>query len=191
MPNHDFEARPTLDKNGNVNWTLCYMNPPDPPKPQCGTTKADYPNIELVKDSGHNTITFKITNDQTNLGIKFANDPLWIKKGSQPTGPVGDPQIESLKGHGTPELSFVDKNSKPNKADPSPYVLKYRLNFVTAENKKVTSIDPDIRNGGTTAGFNQTTLLLAGAGLVLLLAAIFLSIRSIRRRREMNSGGGL
>ena len=189
MPNHDFEATPTLDKSGNVSWKLCYLDPPDPP--QCGTTKADYPNIELVKDSGKNTIKFKITNDQTNLGLKFANDPLWIKKGGQPTGPVVDAQIESLQGHGTPQLTFVDKNSKPNKANPTEYVLKYRLNFVDRENKKVTSIDPDIRNGGTTVGFNQTTLLLAGAGLVLLLAAIVMSIRSMRRQRELNAGGRL
>jgi hypothetical protein len=187
MPNHDFEATPTLNTNGKVSWKLCYINPPDPPK--CGTTKADYPNIELVQDSGKNTIKFVITGDQTNLGIKFANDPLWIKKGSQPTGPVVNGQIESLKGHGTPELTFVDKNSKPDKADPSPYVLKYRLNFIDKDNNKVTSIDPDIKNGGTTAGFNQTAVLLAGAGLLLLLAAIVMSIRAIRRQRQSNPGG--
>ena len=188
MPTQNFEATPTLDKSGNVSWTLCHTNP-NPPV--CGDSKATYPDIELVKDSGKNTIKFKITNDQTNLGLKFANDPLWIKKGSQPTGPVVDGQIESLQGHGTPELTFVDKNSKPNKANPAEYVLKYRLNFVDKDNKKVTSIDPDIKNGGTTVGFNQTTLLLAGAGLVLLLAAMWLSIRAIRQRRETSAGGRL
>ena len=187
MPTQNFEAKPTLDKSGNVSWTLCHMNPnPD----KCGVSKATYPDITLGRGTGKHTIEFKITNDQTGLGIKFADDPLWIKKGGQPTGPGVDPQIEPPTGKGTSVLTFVDKNSKPDQADPGPYVLKYQLNFVDKDNKKVTSIDPDIKNGGTTiTGGNQTAYMLAGAGLVLLLAAIWLSIRSIRRRRELNSDG--
>ena len=188
MANQDFEARPTLDSNGKVSWTLCHMNPnPD----DCGNSKATYPDITLPKGSGKHTITFKITGDQTGLDIKFAGDPVWIKKGSQPTGPGVDSQIETPIGQGTTVLTFVDKNSKPDKADPGAYVLKYQLNFVDKDNKKVTSIDPDIRNGGTTIASNQTTMLLAGAGLVLLLAAMWLSIRSIKRRRQVGSGSGV
>ena len=185
MPNQDFEAKPTLDKSGQVSWELCHTTPnPD----VCGDSKATYPDITLPRGSGKHTITFKITDDQTGLGIKFANDPVWIKKGSQPTGPGIDPQIETPNGQGTTVLTFVDKNSKPNKADPSAYVLKYQLNFVDKDNKKVTSIDPDIRNGGTTITSNQTTMLLAGAGLVLLAAAIWMSIRAMRRRAQTTPG---
>ena len=189
MPDQNFEARPTLDKSGKVSWTLCHMNP-NPPT--CGDSKATYPDITLPKGSGKHTITFKIANDQTGLGIKFAGDPLWIKKGSQPTGPGIDSQIETPMGMGTSELTFVDKNSKPDKADPGAYVLKYQLNFVDKDNKKVTSIDPDIRNGGTTiTGPNQTAMLLAGAGLVLLLATLWMSFRAMRRRAQTNPGSGL
>src|SRR5688572_30756839 len=102
MPNQDFEARPSLDKSGKVSWTLCHMNP-NPPT--CGDSKATYPDITLAKGSGKHTITFKIANDQTGLGIKFAGDPLWIKKGSQPTGPGVDSQIETPMGMGTSELT--------------------------------------------------------------------------------------
>jgi hypothetical protein len=186
MPTQNFQAKPTLDKSGNVSWELCHTNPnPD----DCGDSKATYPDITLGKGTGKHTIKFTITDDQTGLGIKFSDEPLWIKKGGQPTGPGGDPQIEPPTGNGTQVLTFVDKNSKPDKADPGPYVLTYQLNFVDKDNKKVTSIDPDIRNGGTTKSFDQTTMLIAGAGLVLLLAAVLLSIRSMRRRREVNAGG--
>ena len=188
MPTQNFEATPTL-KSGKVSWKLCHTNP-DPDV--CGNSKATYPDITLGRGTGKHTIEFTITNDQTGLGIKFSDDPLWIKKGGQPTGPVIDPQIEPPTGKGTAVLSFVDKNSKPDKADPGEYVLKYQLNFVDKDNKKVTSIDPDIKNGGTTiTNYDQATMLLAGAGLVLLLAAIWLSIRSIRRRRELNADGRL
>ncbi len=186
MPTQNFEATPTL-KGGKVSWKLCHTNPnPD----VCGDSKATYPDIILGRGTGKHTIEFKITNDQTDLGIKFANDPVWIKKGAQPTGPGVDPQIETPMGKGTPVLTFVDKNSKPDKAEPGDYVLKYQLNFVDKDNKKVTSIDPDIKNGGTTiTGDNQAAMLLAGAGLVLLLAAIWLILRSNRRRRELSAGG--
>ena len=187
MPTQNFQAKPTLDKSGNVSWELCHTNPnPD----DCGDSKATYPDITLGKGTGKHTIKFTITDDKTGLGIKFSDEPLWIKKGGQPTGPSGDPQIEPPTGNGTQLLTFVDKNSKPDKADPGPYVLKYQLNFLDKDNKKVASLDPAIRNGGTTIVDNsQTTMLLAGAGLVLLLAAIWMSMRSTRRRRELNAGG--
>jgi hypothetical protein len=185
MPTQSFEATPTL-KNGKVTWKLCHKNP-DPD--DCGVSKATYPDITLVRGSGKHTIEFTITNDQTGLGIKFANEPVWIKKGAQPTGPGVDSQIEPPTGNGTTVLTFVDKNSKPDQQDPAPYVLKYQLNFVDKDNKKVTSIDPDIKNGGTTVtGGNQTAYLLAGAGL-LLLVALWLTIRSMRRSRDLNAGG--
>ena len=187
MPTQNFEATPTLNTSGKVSWKLCHTNPnPD----VCGVSKSTYPDITLGRGSGKHTIEFAITGDQTGLGIKFASDPLWIKKGSQPTGPGVDSQIETLMGNGTTALSFFDKNSKPDQANPAPYVLKYQLNFVDKDNKKVTSIDPDIKNGGTTiTSYDQATMLLAGAGLLLLLAAIWMSVRSMRRRRELNAGG--
>src|SRR5918995_2112004 len=162
MPNQDFEATPTLGSGGKVVWKLCHITP-DPDV--CGSSKATYPDITLGRGTGKHTIEFVITNDNTGKGIKFANtDPLWIKKGSQPTGPSGDPQIEPPTGNGTTKLTFVDKNDKPDKADPAPYVLKYQLNFVDKDNKTVTSIDPDIKNGGTTSTENSQMAVLLARG---------------------------
>jgi hypothetical protein len=180
MPTQRFEARPTLENNGSVSWTLCHMNPSPP---LCGDTKATYPDVTLGRNTGKHTFEFKITNDQTGLGIKFADEPLWIKKGTQPTGPGLDPQIETPNGKGTQSLTFVDKNSKPDKNDPAPIVLKYQLNFVDKDNKKVAEIDPDITNGGTSfVGYDQTTLLLAGIALFMLLGAVWFGIAAMRRK---------
>ena len=181
MPTQNFEARPTLEKDGTVSWTLCHMNP-DPD--ECGSTKDAYPDVFLPKGSKKHNFEFKITNDATGLGLKFANDPLWIKRGSQPTGPVIDSQIESVSGKATETLKFVDKNSKPDMFNPSPVELHYQLNFVDKNNKKVTELDPEITNGGTNfIGDNQTAVLLAGIALLLLMGAIWFSITAIRRNR--------
>lgn len=140
-----YEAIATL-KNGKVEWELCLREPAD--QAACGKTKADYPDISLQANQGQYDFEFNIT-DQTNLGIKFAGDPLWIKKGKQPDGPSSDEQIEKLNGQGSPKLTFVDKNTKPNKDEPNPYDLKYQLNFTDKDGKEVTSIDPEITNGGS------------------------------------------
>lgn len=188
MPTQRFEARPTLEKTGNVSWELCHMNPSPPTSPpKCGDSKATYPDVFLVRNTGKHKFEFNITQDQTGLEIKFANDPLWIEQGAQPTQAVVDSQIENIKGKGTSELKFDDKNSKPDPGDPAPVVLKYQLNFVDKNNNKVTEIDPEITNGGTdTVDGNQTALLLAGIALLMLMGAIWLGV--VARRRAARSG---
>ena len=76
---------------------------------------------------------FTISNPQ---GIVFANDPIWIQKGTvKPTGGV-DTQITGISGQGTKTLTFDDSN-----ADAGP--LTYVLHFNGAGR-----IDPIIQNGG-------------------------------------------
>ena len=179
MPNKKatFEAIATLDNNSNVQWELCLREPVD--QAACGKTKADYPDIWLEANKGKYDFTFTIT-DQTNLGIKFAGDPLWIKKGSKPTGSGIDGQIEAntLKGQGTQTLEFVDKNSKPDKQEPNPYVMKYQLNFTDTGGNEVTSIDPDLTNGGTNQFYEPGGPGMfdpASSAFWMLLGAIFMT----------------
>lgn len=139
-----YEAIATLN-NGKVEWELCLREPAA--QAACGKTKASYPDIWLDANQGEYDFEFNIT-DQTNLGIKFAGNPLWIKKGNQPTGPSSDPQIGTPNGQGSPKLTFVDKNTKPDANEPNPYKLKYQLNFIDKDGNE-TSIDPEILNGGT------------------------------------------
>lgn len=148
MPNDkSFEVTPTL-KNGKVEWEMCRID--NGQKLDCGKSNGNYPNVTL--DTGKGAYTFKvtITGDQTGKGIKFAaNDALVIKKG-EPSGPGTEKQIGTPSGGGNKVLTFVDKNSMPNKDHPDPVVISYGLNFTDQNNNAVTSIDPDIKNGGTT-----------------------------------------
>ena len=183
MPTQKFEATPTL-KNGTLEWKLCHTSP-GPTK--CGETKATYPYVDLGQNSGVHKFEFEITNDQTGLGIKFANDPLWIALGTQPTGPAVDAQIENVcVADGGTELKFDDKNTKPNLNDPAAVVLKYQLNFVDKDGKKVTAIDPDIKNGGTNF-FGELNLLSlaisAGVIATLLSALIFFFVGRWHHRK--------
>ena len=172
MPNIQFKATATLN-NGAVNWKLCHQPPGS--AENCGNAKSPFPNVVLGANKG--TYTFKFTiDDQTGKGIKFASDPIWIQEGSQPTGPGVDPQIEGVDGKGGNGkiLTFIDRNDKPNNADPDPVILKYQLNFVDQNNAPVTSLDPDITNGGTnTKSYADYFIpvafaLLAGVALTII-----------------------
>lgn len=186
MPAQLITVTPSTGPGGKIDWELCHKAPKK--ADVCGKQN-NYPDIILGKNSGQNAgdqvFTVKI-NDKHNLGIKFSSDPLWIQADTKPKSPVIDSsQIHSVTP-GAKQLIFKDKN------DGGPVTLVYQLNFVDADNKPVTAIDPDIKNGGTTiVGSAQMTMLVAGAGLLLLLAAIWLSMRAARRRRELNSGGRL
>lgn len=148
MPNDkNFEVTPTL-KNGKVEWEMCRIH--NGQKLDCGKSNGNYPNVTLETGKGAYTFKVSITGDQTGKGIKFAaNDALVIKKG-EPSGPGTEKQIGTPSGGGNKVLTFVDKNSMPNKDHPDPVVISYGLNFTDKNNIPVTSIDPDIKNGGTT-----------------------------------------
>lgn len=180
MPNVSFEARATLN-SGVVGWKLCHI---DPPKPEnCGNAKSAFPDITLGANQGNYHFTYKIV-QPPGLGLKFSNDPIWIKQGSQPTGPGVDAQITQLTGQGTTTLKFNNLNDKPNNANPDPVILKYQLNFVGPTGNAVTSIDPDITNGGTNTKFGSFADYLLPVGAALL-AGIVLTIlfRSFVLRR--------
>ena len=179
MPLQKFEATPTL-ANGQVVWTLCYTNPnPD----QCGNTKATYPDVNLPQNDANQNFQFKIVNDNTGLNIQFAStNPLWIQQGGQPTGPVVNGQITNVSGNSTKVLTFNDLNTLPSPTSPSPVVLSYQLNFTDGQGNAVTSIDPDITNGGKTLSsyLNSTVAVAIGAALLLILIVAWVRTRAAK-----------
>lgn len=190
MADYEFEATPAL-VNNVVSWTLCYKgtNPPD-----CNSATKGYPNVDVPVNKADQTFSYKIVNDNTGLGIVFSPDPvpnppprydgpLWIKSGQKPTAPIISGQIYNVGGAGTTELTFTDKNS-------SSAVLKYQLNFVDRGMNKVTAIDPDIKNGGHNFFYvsNPIPLVIAAAVALVLLAAWWKKVESLKVRRAGTSG---
>lgn len=184
MPLQKFEATPKL-VNGQVVWTLCYTVPTTP---VCGNTKATYPDINLPQNQPSQPFQFKIVNDTTQLNIQFANtNPLWIQANSQPTGPVVNSQITNVSGGGSKVLTFVDLNNLPNPTNPSPVVLKYQLNFTDGQGNPVTSIDPDITNGGKTLSSYLTSPVAVAVTTIIALLLIVAWFRS--RAAKTNAKG--
>ena len=176
---HFVRVIPAAAKDGSIDWTLCHNGPSEPEV--CGQ-EPFYPVIELKPNSGYH---FHVDiDDKDNLGVTFSGDPLWIQANTKPTQHVIDAQIRDVTP-GSTTLKFFDRN----KGDPVDLV--YQLNFVGRDKQPVESIDPTIKNGGTTfVGYDQTSLVLGGVALVFLIAAVWLSIRAMRHRSEPNSGGG-
>jgi hypothetical protein len=174
-----FEATPTLAGN-KVKWKLCHTNP-DPD--ECGESNGTYPDVILGANKGGYDFQFKIVNDQTGLGIKFAaTNPISIKKG-EPSGPGTEKQIDQVGLNGTNVLNFKDKNSMPNRDHPNPVVLDYQLNFTNQNNQAVTSIDPDITNGGTNTMYADLYDYLIPIGALLAGIVLTVMFRSFVLRR--------
>jgi len=166
MADYNFQATPTLN-DGVVQWQLCFIETGQPTV--CNSPTSAYPNVSVPQNHANQLFSFKIVNDNTQLGITFAPDnPLWIKANSKPTGPGVNGQITGIGGGATPELQFTDKNS-------SAVTLKYQLNFVDKNGNKVTAIDPDIKNGGKVSAqlFNSPIAILIGAAILITLAVFF------------------
>jgi len=174
-----FEATPTLVGN-RVKWKLCHTNPePD----ECGENNGNYPDVILGANKGNYDFQVTIVNDQTGLGIKFAAaDPIAIKKG-EPSGPGTEKQIVDKVLPATNVLKFKDKNSMPNDNHPDPVVLDYQLNFTDQNNNAVSSIDPDITNGGTNTMYGDLYDYLLPIGALLAGIVLTILFRSFVLRR--------
>lgn len=182
MASEKLQATPTKDAGGNISWKLCDAKVPT----DCGTLGSN-PVTALPHSFFPKTYNFEITvtNDQTGLGIVFAPDPpsppgkddgpLWIQANTKPSEFATDSHISSQSGGGTTSLKFQDKN-KGSAVD-----LQYRLNFVDSAGKKVTSIDPEIKNGGSTISF-ASSATVAIIGGVVLLALLITGVRALIRR---------
>jgi hypothetical protein len=189
MSNHNFVATPTI--NGTeVEWQLCYIN-----TGQCGDGKTTpYPDVTLKKNGGAAHFTFTIEGD---TGILFAPNPpssdpnppadkpgpIWVHQKGEGNGPGVHAQVRDVQGAGTNELKFKDKNDRPNFFHPKAITLKYQLNFVDAQGKPVTSLDPDIKNGGKTfLAFSAPVAAAIGAALAIILLVVWW--KQLRPRRN-------
>lgn len=181
MADYDFTATATLN-NGIVEWELCRT---DLATDRCGKNASEYPSVVVPEGKNNAKFEFVIV-DKTNLGIKFAPDPIWIQQDTKPTGPILDAQIPlaSVEGKGTDTLRFKDKNDNPNGL-----FLKYQLNFTDAQGKAVTPIDPDIVNGGKgfigADGATSVLLLVAVAASLFALVASVLSLLTYNKVRRL------
>lgn len=177
-----FEATPTL-VNNVVSWKLCLKNPPNSAPEVCGdgSASAPFPNISLDQNKPNYTLQFKIVNDNTQKNIQFATDALSIKKG-EPVGPGLPKQIGGENGNGTKLFTFTDANSLPNNAHPTAVTISYGLNFTDKDGNAVTSIDPDITNGGTNrASFADYLLPVAVAFAAGILFTLLLRKLTVGR----------
>jgi len=139
----------------------------------CNSPTSSYPNVSVPANHFDKLFSFTIVNDNTQLGIKFADGPLWIKANSKPTGPGVNGQIYAVNGGGKTELTFKDKNS-------SMVTLKYQLNFVDKDGNKVTAIDPDIKNGGKVSAqifHSPIAIAIAAAVAIFLLVVLWNKIK--------------
>lgn len=171
MKLYKFEATPTV-QNGQVTaWKLCYIES-QVSYPDCGygTAQDPYPNVKVPP--GPNTknqpFQFNILGD---TGIAFAPasqnpgdpGPIWIHKKGDPTGPGIHPQIDTPGGGGSQQLTFINRNTQE-------VTLKYQLNFVDAQGKAVTALDPEIINGGKNRLSDNSAFMISAGVAVALLA---------------------
>jgi hypothetical protein len=170
MQAHLIEVTPTMT-SGGIEWMLCNKD-----NNACGGPP-NYPSMDLAPNSGTQVIIVSI-NDPSNLGINFAKkaeDAIWIQPNTKPTAPVIAPVDQVSVTATSKTLIITDKNLDP-------MTLKYRLNFVGPPpgNGKVTSIDPDIKNGGGKVVVYGVAELL---GAFVIGAALVLAIAVLRVRR--------
>jgi len=181
-------ATPSMGQNNKISWTLCNDNM------ECGTgTKQNpFPMVDVKQNTGAQKVYF-IIDDTANLGIKFADDALWVVqgKGQHP----GQPGIDSGN-----QFSSADVKTNPGKTiltvsdkndNSGTLWLSYRLNFVNGANQEVTPIDPDWKNGGGggTSGMSgaMTTAILL-VGLATLAAVLFVAYQNSSLRRMIAGG---
>jgi hypothetical protein len=160
MTTHKITVSPSKNAKGEIEWTMTYGN-------QSGKKEGEYPRIDLKH--GAKDQRFQITLDDPTLGIKFSNDPLWIKAGCYPTSPgIDASQIEGFKRTDT-VIKFLDLNKDP------PVSLWYRLNFDVPGLKagdKGTYLDPEIRNGGGGGKLLMALLAVAGAAAAVAISYV-------------------
>jgi hypothetical protein len=155
-----------------ISWELCYKN-----TNTCGV-HPNFPVVELTPGKVDQMFVVRIK-DSSNLGITFPptlQEAFWIQADDKPLGPVIEPKSQILSPTLVDKsmLVFIDKNNGSKKD------LKYQLNFVDSNNKAVTAIDPDIKNGGGRSLVYGAAELL---GAFVIGAALVLAITVLRVRR--------
>lgn len=165
--------RPSVADDGAVQWTMCH-NIPNNQKcggPAMGTA---YPQIDIPHGAqnplviftieGENNIIFRKAPNPTDASEAFYVEP---GKGKNPgKGHKSDNQFDNITVLNGKSLIFNDKNTRD-------IFLSYKLHFQQG-GQAVTSIDPDIKNGGGGGhGFTWTSYALVGAVAGALLCVLF------------------
>lgn len=163
-----------VENGGSLDWYLCHDG-------TCGgpghpTVKA-YPVVTV--DNGVMDTLFVVNIAEPSKGITFANtssdphngdDAIYVTPGSGQHPGQGNNshgQIHNITLATPTTLAFNDKNSWKG-------TLSYALNFQRG-GQPVTSIDPDIRNGGGGGG-NVTLSQLADAFTYLAIGAVVIAL---------------
>lgn len=161
--------RPTVGDDGALSWAMCH-------KQTCGgpANGTAYPTIYIDNGAknplmiftieGENNIVFRRGADPTDASEAFYVEP---GKGKNPKkGQNSDGQLENITLLNGKALVLNDKNTKD-------IFLSYKLHFQQG-GQAVTSIDPDIKNGGGGgSGFTMTAYALIGAVAGAVLCALF------------------
>src|SRR6476620_4135775 len=118
--------------DGEVEWTI------DGKRPHQSV-------LDCPRKSGPHEIHFKL-DDKTNAGFKFAEDAFWVHENElgecPPTTGIATNQI-SITSVKPAKLKISNSNDGAHRT------LQYQLNCVDA-NGEPYSVDPCIKNGGTT-----------------------------------------
>ncbi len=187
MSNHDIRLIPAQRPDGTIRWTMDYDG-------KHGNSPSNYPEIELLKNSGSHHLIFTIENpaglsinfdpSMVQVGAQSIHNAFWAQRNSKPLTAVLHEQIKSVKIDSTKmTMNVHDKNQG------TPKTLVYQINFVDTANPavKVTPLDPEIKNGGGHAIALQNYVAIA-AGVLAVAIAIFVVRRLLGRRNEGPQG---
>ena len=163
---------PSEGPDGSLLWTMCHNN-------KCGGTAEGtvYPQIDIPKGAKNPLMVFSIEGEH---GIIFrkaaspydASEAFYVEpgKGKNPKkGVSSDGQLENVTLVNGKTLVANNKNSKP-------IWLSYKLHF-QQNNKPVTSIDPDIKNGGGGgSGIDASNFLVGASSAVVIGLAVMVAM---------------
>jgi hypothetical protein len=172
-------------QNGQVSWSLCN------PAGACGGNGA-FPSIDFAPNAPGAQVKISI-NDPNHLGITFAagQSAMSVQPGVIcPQGTIWNSGVPaqltgfSRSTDGT-YVQFFDANSNSGAQ-----TFTYKLNFVNSNNQAVTSIDPIIRNGGTTrppafaaSDFLSDAAIAFFVALIVSLIVSWVVARNVSRSR--------
>jgi len=118
--------------NGKIDWSI------DGQKPHKSV-------LDCPRKSGAHTINFHL-DDATGSGLQFSEDPFWVHENENGDCPeqagINSDQL-SVSAVKSGKLTISNANTG------APRTLQYQLNFVDS-NGAVQSVDPCIKNGGST-----------------------------------------
>lgn len=163
---------PSVGEDGALSWTMCHNQKCGGPANGTAYPQIDIPNgaknpLLIFTIEGENSIVFRRGTDPNDASEAFYVEP---GKGKNPKkGHKSDGQFDNITLLNGKALVFNDKNTKD-------IFLSYKLHFQQG-GQAVTSIDPDIKNGGGGgSGITGTNYALVGAVAGALVCLLFVRL---------------